>query len=261
MRNVKTFSPFLIYAMLQLVLLYLLVNFNKPPFSSVLVPLIQQVFGEPALHYPNFYIIISPLYSQMNIILSGMIGIIFVGMATLIFASNFKHHQISLGKAFQTTTTNYVVLFLIWVVVTAITLLIIVGLPYVLKQFLNPDYMIGRVFDALGLLLGIIVSAMFAYTTALVVLEQQKFFHAVSNTFSIFFGNAGTSFFLIAVPTAFYLPITFLSRRIDLLFSKFSPEAAVTVLTVGIFITVLSSYFQVGSITRFFLLMNESNRY
>ena len=173
MRNFKIFAPFLIYTILQAVLLYSLINFSKPPFSSVLVPLIRDIFGEQALHYPNFYIILTPLYSQINVILSGIFGIIFVGMATKLFAGNFQNHKTSLGEAFKTAMGKYGILFLIWVVVTVLTLLLIIGLPFLLKEFLQPQYLLGRIFDLVGLLFAIILSSMFAYSTVLIVLERK----------------------------------------------------------------------------------------
>ena len=261
MRNVKTFTPFLIYAIVQILLLYSLSNFSQKPFSNLLVPIIQKTFGDPALHYPNFYVILTSMFSQINIILSGSVGIIFVGMATHLFALNFKDRKTNLGEAFKSTITNYVVLFLIWVFVTALTFLMIMGLPVILKKFFQPDYFLGRIFDMVGLLFGIIVTSMFCYTTVLVVVERKKLLKALSNAFSIFFTNAGTSFFLIAIPTVFYFPISYLSRRIDIIFSKYSPETIVTILAIGIFVTFITSYFQVGSITRFYLFLNETKRY
>lgn len=261
MRKVKTLTPFLIYAILQVILLYSLINFSQSPFSGFLVPIVRKLFGEPALHYPNFFVILSPLYSQMNILLSGFIGIILVGMATHLFTVNFKDHKTSLSEAFKITITKYIVLLIIWILVSALTLLMIIGLPFILNKFLQPEYLVSRIFDFVGLFLGIIVASMFAYTTVLVVLERRKLFQAISNTFTIFIKNVGTSFLLIAVPTTFYFPISYLSRRIDLLFSKFSPETVVAILAIGIFITFFSSYFQVGAITRFYLLLNETRRY
>lgn len=261
MRNVSTLSPFLIYAIMQVLLLYSLTNFSQSPFSNVLVPIVQKTFGEAALHYPNFYLILTSMFSQINIILSGSIGIIFVGMATHLFALNFKDSKTSFGEAFKMTITKYVVLFLIWVIVSALTFLMIIGLPATLKQFFQNEYLLGRIFDFVGLLFGIIVTSMFSYTTVLVVLERKKLLQVISNTFSIFIKNPGTSFFLIAIPTVFYFPVSYLSRRIDLIFEKFSPEAIVTILAIGIVITFFSSYFQVGSITRFYLLLNEPKRY
>jgi len=260
MRNVKTFIPFLIYAFLQVILLHSLINFSQSPFSGLLVPMIQNLFGESALHYPHFYLILSSLYSQMNLVISGLFGIILIGMATYLFALNFKKHKSSLGEAFKTTMTKYVVLFIIWILVSALILIMIIGVPFILNKFLQPQYIVSRIFDFVGLLMGMIVASIFAYTTVLVVVDRQKLFQAISNTFSIFIKNAGTSFILIAVPTAFYFPINYLSRRIDLLFSNYSPETIVTVLGIGILITFFSSYFQVGSITRFYLLLNDNKK-
>jgi hypothetical protein len=261
MRKVITLMPFLIYAILQIFLLYSLTHFSQSPFSSVLVPIVQKTFGEPALHYPNFYLVLTSMFSQINIILSGSIGIIFVGMATYIFALNFRNNEIHFSEAFKITITKYVVLFLIWVIVSALSFLMIMGLPIILKKFFSQEYFLGRIFDLVGLLLGIVVTSMFSYTTVLVVLERKKILEVILNTFSIFFKNPGTSFFLIAIPTVFYFPISYLSRRIDLILTRLSPESIVTILAIGIFITFISSYFQVGSITRFYLLLNEPRKY
>ena len=261
MRNITTFVPFLIYALFQIVLLYSLNNFSRSPFSNILVPIIRQFFGEAALHYPNYYMIVSPLYSQMNIFLSGFLGIVLVGMATQVFISNFRNDVSNLGDAFKTTMSKYLALFVTWVIVSALTLLMIIGVPHVLNNFLNPPYFLGRLFDLFGLFFGIVVASIFAYTTVLIVVERVKVLQAISKTLSIFIKNVGTSFFLIGVPTAFYFPISYISRRIDLVIAKYSPETILVVLGIGIFITLISSYFQVGSVTRFYLLLNESKGY
>jgi len=260
MRVVKIFVPLLIYAIFQLLLLFSLSHFTEFPFSGFLVPFVRNFFGEVALHYPNFYFILASLYGQGNIVLSGVIRIVLVAMATYLFAAYFSNAKPNLRKAFKVAVSHYGVLFMIWFLASALTLMMVVGLPYLMNRFLQPGYMLSRVFDVLGFLLGLVATSMFAYATVLVVLRKQKLAPAISNTFSIFFQNAGTSFFLIAIPTVFYLPIRYLSRRVDLLFAKYSPETIITVLAIGIFISLLSSYFQIGSITRFYLLLADEKK-
>jgi len=261
MRNVQTFVPFLLYAILQAVLLFSLVNFSRAPFSGVFIPLIQKVFGESALHYPNFYIVLSPLYSQINIILSGLLGVLIIGIATLIFAGIFNNQKTSFGRASRTTLTKYGALFLVWIIVTVLTLTMILGFPLLLDKLLQPSYLIGRIVDMVGLLLGIFVASIFAYATVLIVLEQQGFFSALANTFSIFKSNSITSFILVAVPTFFYFPISYLTRKSVIIITESSPEIIILLLAAGIVISFLGSYFQVGSITRFYLLLTRSSKY
>ena len=261
MRNFRTFIPFILYAMLQGFVLYSLVNFVNAPFSNILIPLIRELFGESALHYPSFFFILSPLYNQINIVLSGFLGIVIIGMATHIFAVNFRANRPTLGQALKETMPKYGVLFIIWILESALSLAMIIGVPQILNELLQPEYRISRLIEMGGLLLGIIIGAIFAYTSALIILDRQKLLRSISQTFMIFKRNAFTTFFLIAVPTFFYFPISYLSRKTDLLISKFSPEIIAGLLGTGIFISLLLSYFQIGSITRFYLLQTEKKKY
>lgn len=261
MKSVITFVPFLVYAILQVILLLSLTNFSQSPFSNIFVPMINKVFGEPALHYPNFYLILSPFYSQINIVLSGLIGIVIIGMATYLFAGTFNGEKKGFGQSFKMTLPKYGLLFVIWLIETVLTLLMIIGIPQLLKSFLQPDYRMGQIFEMVGLLFAIIIASMFAFTTILIILENQRLFQAISKTFLIFKKNAVTTFFLIAVPTLIYFPINYLTRKAPVLITKNSPEIIVTILAAGIFLSFISSYFQIGSITRFYLLLNQSRKY
>lgn len=260
MRSIKTFVPFLLYAILQIALLFSLVNFSQAPFSKIFIPLIRKLFGEPALHYPNFFLVLSPLYSQINIVLSGLIGIVIIGMATYVFAGVFTRERHSINQSFKITMSKYGVLFIVWIIETAFTLLMIIGLPLLLKNLLQPSYSISRIFDMVGLLFAIIMASFFAYTTVLIILDHQKLFQALKNTFSIFKMNSVTTFILIAVPTMIYFPVNFLAGKAPVMINKFSPETITLILGVGIFISFFTSYFQIGSITRFYLLLKESRR-
>lgn len=257
MRNVNTFVPFLFYAILQVMLLYALNNFSQPLFSSLFVPMIRKFFGEPALHYPTYYLVLANLYSRLNIVLSGVIGILIIAIATHLFALNFRKEKTSFAQSLKTAMPKYGLLFLIWIIVSALVLGMIIGFPFILTKLLQPDYMIGRVIEIAGLLLGILLASIFSYTTVLIILDNQSFMKTLSNTVLIFKKNSVTTFLLVAIPTLFYFPISYIARRIDLIISKFSPEMIVVILGIGVIITFISSYFQTGAITRFYLLLNE----
>ena len=261
MRNVSTFVPFLLYGLVQVILLYSLINFNQSPFSSYLIPIIRKFFGEAALHYPNFFYILAPFYSQVNLILSGLIGVIIIGMGTHLFAVTFNGSKSTLGQAIKSTMPRYGLLFIVWILESALTIAMIIGVPWILNKLLQPEYRISRFIELGGLLLGIAMASIFAYTTALIVLDKQKLLRTLSQTFSIFKKNSITTFLLIAIPTFLYFPINFLTRKSVVLITKFSPEIIVLLLSTGVFISFISSYFQIGTITRFYLLLKEKRSY
>lgn len=257
----KTLLPFFVNAVIQIFVVYSLVNFIHSPFSKIFIPWIRRFFGEGALHYPNFYYAINPLYNQMSLIISGLFGIVIIGIATQLFATNFRGGKPSLNTAFQATMPRYGVLFLIWIIESVCVYATILGLPAILNHFLQPEYRISRIFDLGGVLLGILIGSVFAYTSAIVVLERQGLIGALVRTISIFKKNVFTSFFLIAVPTFIYFPISFILRKSNYLIAKFSPEIIAAIIIIGIIVSLFTSYIQIGTITRFYLFINERKRY
>ena len=260
MKNLTTLVPFLVYAIIQAFILYSLVNFVHSPFANILIPLIRKLFGELALHYPTFFHILTPLYSQINTVLSGVLGIIVVGMATHLFALNFRNRNTNIGQAFKITIPKYGSLFIVWIIESILTLIMIIGFPQLINILFQPGYYFSRIIGFAGLFLGITVTSIFAYTTVLIVLAQKKLFESISLTYLIFRKNMSTSLLLVAVPTLLYFPINYLSGKSVILITKFSPEIMATILGIGILISSFSSYFQIGTITRFYLLLIEKRK-
>lgn len=257
MKKIKTFIPFAFYATVQLVMLISLVNFINPPFVMFYTPVIRRLFGEGALHYPTFFYILTPLFNQLNFVLSGLVGIILIGVATHVFAYNFMRNKISLRIALQRTLKKYPSLLLLWIAESIISMTIILGLPFILTKFLAPDYMVTRIIELTSLFLGIIVTALFAYTTAYIVLSDQSFGRSIAQTFSTFKENILVTFILVAIPAFLYMPISYLSGKADIIITKFSPEMMATLLAFGIIVSLLTNYFQINTITRFYIHLNN----
>ncbi len=257
MKKIKTFIPFAFYATLQLVILISLVNFINPPFVMFYIPLIRQFFGEWALHYPTFFYILTPLFNQLNFVLSGFVGIILIGVATHVFAYNFMRNKISIRVALRRTFSKYPSLLLIWIAESVISMTIILGFPYVLNKFLNPEYLVIRIIEMTALFLGIIVTSIFAYTTAYIVLSDQSLSRSIAQTFATFKQNILITFILVAIPTFLYMPISYLSGKTNIIIAKFSPEMVATLLGLGIIISFVTNYFQINTITRFYIHLND----
>ena len=259
MKKLKTFIPFAIYAAMQFVILISLVNFVNPPFVTFYVPLIRKFFGEWALHYPAFFYTLTPLFNQLNFVLSGVVGIILIGVATHVFAFNFMRNRVSIRIALRRTFSKYPTLFAIWIVESLITMGVIIGVPYLLDKFLHPEYPVFRVIEMIALLLGIFMTSIFAYATAYIVLSDQSFIRSIIQTFATFKQNMLTTFVLVAVPTVAYMPASYFAGKANLIITKFSPEMIATMLGLGILVSLITNYFQINTITRFYILLNDKN--
>lgn len=250
MRRGKSFIPFLIFALLQGIMLIALLRFAYPPLSSVLAPIMRRFFGEVSLHYPHNFLVLPQMYNRANILLGGIVGVVVIGVATQMFAAIHQRRSPSFWGGVRESLPRYGWLFLVWLVETALILLIVGGLPSVLGGFIPAS----RLVRSITYFVGLITSAAFAYTTAFVVLEKRHAVKAISGSLSIFGGNIIISFFLVAIPSLFHVPIDFLARRSELLIAKFIPETVAVVILTGIGISIVANYLLVGTVTGFYLL-------
>ncbi len=255
-KNLKLFTPFLLYGVLQGAVLTALVYFAYPPFSAILVPLLRRFFGPAALHYPQSMIILPDMFHRIDLILSGIIGVGVIGVATQMFATRFNGEKPQLKRGIRRVLPLYGILFLIWVLETALVLGFVVGLPHLLAGIIPLE---SRFLRVLSTLLGIIVGAAFAYTSVLVVWEGKGIGKALKGSFSLFGQNTFSSFFLVAIPTGLHLPFDWVLGKGNFLVSKFTPEIIGWLLILYIGFSILTNYFLIGPITGFYLLVKEES--
>jgi hypothetical protein len=102
-----------------------------------------------------------------------------------------------------------------------------------------------------------IIGAMFAYTTALIILEKRGILPAISKSLLLFKKYPIISLLLIGIPTVIRIPVDLLSSKTQFLISKFIPEMVGVVLILSILISIFANYFLVGTVTRYFLLVKD----
>jgi len=253
----KIILLFMLYAVLQILFVFILMFFAYPPFSSFLVPIIQKFFGEPALHYPNNFLILPGLFFWVNLLLSGVIGVILVGATTNLFIMSYRKKPVKLGKGLNRTMPHYLILFAVWIVETGALLAIFIGVPALLSKVYFFTRAGNLPLQLTTSFIAIIVGSFFVYTTALIVLENAGPGKAVVKSLLMFKKYPLISILLIGIPNLIRMPIDLLSGKTQFLVSKFSPEMVAAVLILSILISVFANYFLVGTVTRYFLSVRE----
>lgn len=259
LKHVQIFLLFFGYAVLQTCFLFILIFYAHPPFSKLLIPVIEKSFGEVALHYPNNYVVLPILFTWTNILLSGLVGIVVVGTGTQLFSMEFTNKPVSISSGFRSTFPRYSFLFVVWLVETFFVMLILVWGGNLLQTFLSGH---SRVLtQTVTTLAAILLDAMFAYTTALIVLDKRGIFSSVGISFSLFLKFPLISFLFIAVPNLIKMPLELLFNETQFLIVKFNPEVVGIIIGLSIFVSIFANYFLVGTVTRFFLLAKEKKLY
>ena len=257
MRHAKIFLPFIIYAGLQIGFIVMLMFFAYPPFAAFFAPIIMKLFGEPALHYPNNFLVLPSLFFWVNLLLSGLLGILLIGATTRLFSSTYRAKSVSLGDGLRGTFPDYALLLLVWIVETACLLAVFMGVPRLLGKIAFLANRGALPIQLLTSLAAIVVGALFVYTTALIVLEKAGPIRAIARSLSLFAKYPVITILLIAIPNFIRMPIDLLSGKTQFLITKFNPEIVAGVLIMSVLLSIFTNYFLVGTVTGYFLMAKD----
>ncbi len=245
------------YASIQIASVFVLMHFAFPPFSGVLVPIMEKYFGELALHYPNNFLVLPVMFFWFNVILSGLLGIFLVGTATVLFKNSFDKNTLTVGQSVRSTLPRYGYLFLIWVVETLLLVLVFIYVPKLLNQFTFFAQRGNLTKQLVTSFAAILAGSFFLYTTALVMLQKQGPIRAIAQSLSLCFRYPVITILLIALPNLVKMPMDLLAGRPQFLISKFTPEMVGVAIILSIFVSMFANYLLVGTVTGYFMSVNQ----
>jgi len=257
-KRISLFFPFLLFAILQAGLLLLLIFFYLPPISGLLIPLIRQLSREPALHYPQFYFFLPGLFSQINgWLLNPLIGWLFVGAATLMFAGWYRQGPVRTGSALGGALRRMGPLFVVGLAEWMVVRLVMWLFRYLSASVWHWATQSPRLFLVLGFFISIVFITPFAYTAAEVVLARRSIAGALRGSFALARRNYGLTYLFFAVPSLLTLAMNLVFQYAPVIVTRASPGVLVTVMIVNIIVTVVVNFIIVGSLTAFYLRATE----
>jgi hypothetical protein len=221
----------------------------------------KRLFGEPALHYPNNFLVLPSLFFWMNLLLSGFVGILLVSATTDLFSKAFTLKTVNIGSGLKNVLPVYAVLLLVWFVETGVLLGVFFGVPSLLKEisfFANRGPLTTQLATSF---VAVFFGALFVYTTALVVIERAGPFGAIGKSLSLFGKYPIITLSLFAIPNFMRMPIDMLSGRSQFLISQFNPEIIAVVMILSIGVSIFTNFFLIGTVTKYFLLLKDRKKY
>ena len=257
MRQGKIFVLFMVYAMLQTAGVLVMTQFVFPPFSPILVPLMNRIFGDFALHYPNNFMVLPVMFFWFNLILSGLLGILLVGLSTHLFWASFQRKAIQVRTGLRHVAPKLLTLFVAWVVETMVLVLIFVYLPKLLTKmdFIDPNSNLSK--QLITSFVAIVAAAFFTYTTVLIVLHDEGPLPAIRKSVAMFFRFPVITLLLVALPNLMKMPMDLISGRPLFLITKFSPEMVAAATILSILVSMFANYFLVGTVTSYYGSVQE----
>ncbi|KPL19468.1 MAG: hypothetical protein AMJ92_03325 [candidate division Zixibacteria bacterium SM23_81] len=256
-KKISIFLPFFLFTLLQSVILTALILFFVPPFSQVLVPLMERLYGEPALHYPHNFVVLPTLFFGANRWLSLLVSWLVIGTATLMFAAKYRSETVQARRSFYQALRCMLPLFVLGAVEWSLVFLMTRLFRFMAPEILMWGAHSHRLLRLAGFLCNVVIMTPFAFTTPQVVLGKRNIWTALTGSFSLAKSNFGVTFLIIAIPAFFSWIVDVAAGRAPLMVAKFSPEIVVFLLGLGVVVTLLVNFVIVGALTALYLGVAE----
>ncbi len=218
--------------------------------------MVNLVASENFLPYPDSFMVMPLLFSYTNIILSGLIGTVIIGISTLLFAGKYQKKKISFFVGVKKVFPKYLILFVLWLLESILVFAVMVGLPALCQNMLRLEYIEIRYLEFACFFSGLFVASIFAYTTAAVVLGNQGIRKSFLASFEIFGKHIAATFLLVLIPNIANMPFNYASGKTLFVLQRFNPEMIFVLISITIIVSIVTNFFLVGTLTRYYMIRN-----
>lgn len=248
LRSPSVLGPFVIFAAVQFLVLVCLSLFFVSPLSSVMVPVVERLGGEHALHYPTHMMMLPRMYHSVYLPLVVLVGFVLFGWAVSLMVDYYENIGVGIPgrkrRSMFSLVPSMIVLGLIFVVaITAVQLV-----------FSILGGKVGGVWPSrlawIAGLAGVIgIQTFLVYSLYFLVTQTSNPFEAIGK--SVNFSRQQPVLTAMVVFTVFliHLPVDFLVQRSDAVVLKFDPQLVFVLLAAGIVLEILTNFFLFASTT------------
>ncbi|MFH1459044.1 MAG: hypothetical protein ABIG64_01540 [Candidatus Omnitrophota bacterium] len=257
--------PFLFISILELISILTLFLFIQPPLVKYINPIVLRFWGEKFLHYPLNLVLLSRLFSYLQLAVLVIFGTFATGMTINMSADYFLNNQFSFKKAVLATITKYVSLLIISLLIFFLLHQSQVLENRVLLKILNR----GRSFLGVGvedwktlfLVFSVVVSGIiqtiFIFIQPAIMIENKNFFLAIFRNLSFVMRNLFSALILTIIPLTVFIPVVLLKSNMIVLMNRLIPEIVFIILIAGVFISFFINLVITISITKAYLVIKN----
>ena len=260
--------PFVTTAFIQLFILEIIYFAPRFPLVYFFGPIIRRMAGEAYLHYPQHLSLIPKCFQMAQYFLFIFVSSFLIAVAIEIIKNINNNKKATFPNALRAMLPQYVHIclaaILTFFVFYALSKLqgLIIGRALQIRSDAGIFHIVKVVIfygaPYFNLLIGTFATAVFAFVLPLIVIERKKILQAIILNFKYLWGSFWFIFFIVLIPTLFYVPILLLHGNMASVASQtfegmrlLSPAISIVVLTL-IDATVYTA------ITVYFLLKKES---
>jgi hypothetical protein len=265
--NLALFIPFIVFALVESLVLIIIYLAPRAPLRSILGPVIRTFWGEKFLHYPTNFLLLPKLSSLARMGLSVVIGSLLTGMAVaMIFDIYHKKHP-RLSAALKAALKKYISLFTIVLITTFSYYFLVKAIAWGLLRyfiaghnrllFLRPRLWMGPILSVIVFILAVLIQSAFTYAIPILIIEKEKLVESIIKSFGLYKKFFLRTLLLVGLPMLTYIPILVLIHNAAFLINTVFPEYVLLVLFIGLIMSALVIDVLVTVSTAWFYLLNK----
>ncbi len=244
--------PWLIVGGLQLAVLVCLWGFAHPWISWFMAPLLQRVGGEAMLRYPNVFRVMPALYGRAALVIGVLVGAVMGGAAIWLFARRFLQRESRPGEGLRLAVRRAFSLIVANLPAAILTVLVLALSEWWVQEKSGPRILqTAARFGGLGLAL--VLQALFAYVSAVVVLEGKGVLEAWRRIGECAARGFWAALLLSVVLFLPHLPVDYLGRHAQTIAQRGVPELVGLLVAAEIALGVVTSLVFSGGIALVYL--------
>jgi hypothetical protein len=258
--------PFCVIAFIQLLFLEILYFYPRFPLKIFFTPIIRAFFKDGSyMHYPMNMVVIPQLFQKVQVPLYILFSSFFICVAISIIAAINNDVKFKFRDMVKKTLGIYVHILVGALIAYGLYVAFSFGYEVLINRALKIRSMTGpyamlKIMILEGtpifnLFITSLVTTLLAYVFPTIVLERKNIFAALIANFKILFGSFWFTFFIVLLPSLFYLLIPLLNRILP--FSDI-PDLRIVTLIFSVLVMTLIDAVVYTAITTYYLLRKEN---
>lgn len=256
LKSPDTLLPFVVFVASLAVWLIACTFFTVPPVSAVMVPVIQTLSGDTALHYPMHFILLPRTYNLVYLPLVVVVGFVLFGRAVFAMGDYYARGGRVVGDrpAFLGCVPALVVVGLVYV--------FFASMPNLATNWLAGrinNAWAGRVLGFAGLVAGLVCQVLLVYSLLILRREGCGPLRAIRRSVQVGKSRFWPTLLIVFSVYLVHRPVDGLLSYPDKVVLKFRPELVFFLLLGGIVLELVTTFVLFASTTALAISKREDS--
>jgi hypothetical protein len=252
MFKLRLWTPYLLFAIFSVVVLWLLANPHLPLVGPVFAQIAKLTTGSDSVgHYPDLYVLLPKAYGWVTVFFSIFLEVLLIGAGFVMFSGYYRGSKTGFAAGLARAKSRYIQLVTVWMFYTIVFVLLLILLPRLFDPLIGGSPRRTLAFGIGLRFVGSLVLAVFMYVLPGILIDGERFGVAIRRSIRTFAGSMFSSYIIALVPYLIVLPFTIMLYNPYLIVTKFYPELVFYLVAGEIIANMFASFIFTSTVLRF----------